>query len=49
MSAISNALNPLKEVSTYFLFKELKKRKEVECLVIDDDYILKINKKDVNM
>lgn len=38
----------LKEIPTKFLFKELKKRKNVDCLVIDDDYILKVNKKDVD-
>lgn len=42
-------LNPLNNVSTQALFKELKRRQGVDCLVIDEDYVLKINKKEVDI
>jgi hypothetical protein len=41
---INNSISYLKKASIPALFKELRKREGVSCIVVDDKYVLKLIK-----
>jgi hypothetical protein len=46
---INNSISYLKKASIPALFKELRKREGVSCIVVDDKYVLQIDKSEVDI